>query len=74
MPLPDNNPQRFALNYELHARPFAELRPPTGASYLAMITDDMAKPAEQRCLAELCARYGHPPRSTTSAWTWRRFI
>ena len=63
VPLPSNHPQRFALNYELHARPFAELRPPTRASYLAMLADDMARPAEQSCLAELCTRYGQPPPS-----------
>ena len=63
MLLPGNHVQRFDLNHELHARPFVELRPPAHASYLALLASDATKPAEQQCLAELCARYGKPPRS-----------
>ena len=37
MPLPQNHPQRFDLNHELHARPFAELQAPARASYLALL-------------------------------------
>lgn len=64
MLLPANHTQRFDLNHELHARPFAELRPPARASYLALLAGETGKPAEQQCLAALCARYGLPPPST----------
>ena len=63
MLLPRNHAQRFDLNHELHARPFAELRPPAQASYLALLAADAASPVEQQCLADLCARYGRPPPS-----------
>ena len=65
MLLPRNHKQRFDLNHELHARPFAELRPPARASYLALLAGETAKPVEQQCLAVLCARYGRPPPSIT---------
>jgi uncharacterized membrane-anchored protein len=65
MLLPKNHPQRFDLNDELHARPFAELQPPAHASYLALLAGEATKPVEQQCLAELCARYGRPPPSVT---------
>ncbi len=61
MLLPKNHAQRFDLNHELHARPFAQLRPPARASYLALLADEASKPAEQQCLAGLCARYRVPP-------------
>jgi uncharacterized membrane-anchored protein len=64
MLLPENHTQRLDLNHELHARPFAELRPPARASYLALLAGEATKPAEQQCLAVLCARYGRPPPST----------
>ena len=65
MLLPGNHPQRFALNHELHARPFAELRPPARASYLALLAGEDTVQGEQQCLAELCARYRRPPPSIT---------
>ena len=61
MPLPANHVQRFDLNHELHARPFAELRPPVSASYLALLADETTQQVERQCLAVLCARYGRPP-------------
>ena len=61
MLIPGNHTQRSDLNHELHARPFAELRPPARASYLALLAGETTKPVEQQCLAELCARYGRPP-------------
>ncbi len=63
MLLPQNHTERFDLNHELHARPFAELRPPARASYLALLAGEATKPVEQQCLAALCARYGRPPPS-----------
>jgi len=65
MLLPTNHTLRFDLNHELHARPFAELRPPARASYLALLAGETSKPVEQECLAVLCARYGRPPPSIT---------
>lgn len=61
MPLPSNHIQRLDLNRELHARPFADLRPPVQASYLALFAGEATKPLERERLAELCARYGRPP-------------
>ncbi|OGA40323.1 MAG: hypothetical protein A3G24_21225 [Betaproteobacteria bacterium RIFCSPLOWO2_12_FULL_62_13] len=63
MLLPKHHTQRFDLNHELHARPFAELRPPAQASYLALLAGETTKPVEEQCLAELCACYGRPPPS-----------
>lgn len=65
MRLPANHPQRFDLNHELHARPFALLRPPVRASYLALRVDETTKSSEQLHLVELCARYGRPPPPVT---------
>ena len=67
MLLPRNHTQRFDLNHELHARPFAELRSPARASYLALLAGETTKPVERQCLAELCARYGRPPPSITGS-------
>jgi uncharacterized membrane-anchored protein len=58
MCLPRNHTQRIDLNHELHARPFAELRPPAHASYLALLSGEASKPAEHQCLTQLCERYG----------------
>ena len=65
MHLPANHAQRFELNHELHSRPFAELQPPVHASYLALLADESGMPAEQQCLADLCALYGRPAPSTS---------
>jgi len=67
MLVPKNHTQRFDLNHELHARPFAELRPPARASYLALLPGETVRPVERQCLAELCARYGRPPPSITGS-------
>lgn len=55
-----NHPQRFALNYELHARPSEALTAPEQASYLTLATDPSTKPVEYERIAELCTRYGVP--------------
>ena len=60
MPLPPNHPQRFALNYQLHARPSEAITVPGRASYLALATDLSTKPAEYERIVELCTRYGVP--------------
>jgi len=55
---PANHPQRFSLNYELHARPPEALSIPEQASYLALATDPSNRQAEYECIVELCTRYG----------------
>jgi uncharacterized membrane-anchored protein len=57
---PINHPQRFALNYELHARPPEALDIPERASYLALATDPSKRQAEYEHIVELCTRYGVP--------------
>jgi uncharacterized membrane-anchored protein len=61
MPIPANHPQRFALNYELHARPAEAINIPEEASYLALATDPSKRQAEYECIVELCTRYGVTP-------------
>jgi uncharacterized membrane-anchored protein len=61
MPIPANHPQRFALNYELHARPAEAINIPEEASYLALATDPSKRQAEYDCIVELCTRYGVTP-------------
>ena len=60
MATPVNHPQRFALNYELHARPSVALTAPELVSYLALATDPSTRPIEYERIAELCTRYGVP--------------
>ncbi len=60
MAIPANHPQRFALNYELHARPSEALTAPQRASYLALATDPSTRSAEYERIVELCTRYGVP--------------
>jgi uncharacterized membrane-anchored protein len=55
---PSNHPLRFALNYELHARPPEALSIPEQASYLALATDPANRQAEYESIVELCTRYG----------------
>lgn len=55
---PVNHPQRFALNYELHARPPEALNIPEQASYLALATDPSNRQAEYESIVALCTRYG----------------
>ena len=56
-----NHPQRFALNYELHARLPETLNIPEQVSYLALATDPANRETEYERLVELCTRYGVPP-------------
>lgn len=53
-----NHPERFALNYELHARALEALHIPERASYLALVTDPSSRQAEYEHIVELCTRYG----------------
>ncbi|HCZ16334.1 MAG TPA: DUF3422 domain-containing protein [Candidatus Accumulibacter sp.] len=58
MAYPANHPQRFALNYELHARPPEALNIPEQASYLALASDSSNRQADYESIVELCTRYG----------------
>jgi hypothetical protein len=71
---PINHPQRFALNYELHARPPDALDIPEQASYLALATDPSKRQAEYERIVELCTRYGvpSPARLLSSGASYRR--
>ena len=55
---PANHPQRFALNYELHARPPEALAIPEQVSYLALATDPSNRQVEYASIVELCTRHG----------------
>ena len=57
------NPQRFALTNELHARPYALLEAPERASHFAFLSGEDAAEASRTHLLALCDRYGidHPP-------------
>lgn len=60
MATPVNHPQRFALNYELHARPPDAVNIPERASFLALATDPANRQVEYERIVELCTRYGVP--------------
>lgn len=60
MAIPVNHPQRFILNYELHARPSEAIHVPERASYLALATDPSTRTKEYERIVELCTRYGVP--------------
>jgi uncharacterized membrane-anchored protein len=53
-----NHPQRFALNFELHARAADALVIPEQVSYLALATDASNRQADYERIAQLCTRYG----------------
>lgn len=55
-----DHPLRYSLTNELHARPFAELRPPERASHLAMLSPEDNQEAERAHLVALCKRFGVP--------------
>jgi uncharacterized membrane-anchored protein len=64
---PPDHPLRYALTNEVHARPFAVLRPPECASHLAVVTGEAGAEDERARLAELCARYTvNPPPEDAS--------
>lgn len=61
MNLPQSHPARIALNDEVHARPYQELKAPLRASYLAMLAEPAEREGEQAHVSELCLRYGREP-------------
>lgn len=61
MRLPASHPQRQELNDEVHARPPEALTPPLRLSYLAILSDGVARDAEWRAVANLAARFDVDP-------------
>jgi uncharacterized membrane-anchored protein len=59
-PVPANLPQRYQLNNEVHARPYAALYAPERATHLALMMNPAQKEQERDHLATLCQRYVHP--------------
>ena len=54
------HPLRQDLIAEVHARPFAELRPPERVSYYAMLSGEEGAEADHRHVAELFKRFEQP--------------
>ncbi len=52
------HPFRIPLTNEVHARPYARLRPPERATYLAMLSGEDAAEADRLHVARLCRQYG----------------
>ena len=53
-----DHPLRSALVEEVHARPFAALKPPVQASHLALVSGEHGAAADFAHLVRLCQRYG----------------
>jgi uncharacterized membrane-anchored protein len=53
-----DHPLRSLLTEEVHARPFAALKPPEQASHLALVSDEDAFAADFAHLVRLCQQYG----------------
>ncbi len=54
------HPLRHDLIAEVHARPFAELRPPERVAYFAMLSGEKGAEADHRHVAELFNRFDQP--------------
>ena len=57
---PTDHPQRIALANELHARPFALIRPPCRVSSIALTSTPETAPQLRAHLIALCDRFGVP--------------
>ena len=57
----DPYPDREAVVNELHARPFADVRPPARVSHLAFLSAEEDAERDREHLAALCARLGAVP-------------
>jgi uncharacterized membrane-anchored protein len=57
----DPHPDREAVVNELHARPFADVRPPVRVSHLAFLSAEEDAERDREHLAALCARLGAVP-------------
>lgn len=56
----EEHPLRHELIAEVHARPFAELRPPERVAYFAMLSGEAGAEADHRHVAELFKRFDQP--------------
>jgi uncharacterized membrane-anchored protein len=61
MALPQDHPERFALNDEVHARPPEALIAPLRLSFLALQADWTLREAQWRQVADLAERFGVAP-------------
>lgn len=61
MRLPDQHPDRFALNDEIHARPPESLVAPARLSFLAVTSDFSLRERQWEQVADLARRFGAPP-------------
>lgn len=59
--VPADHPQRYILNNEVHARPYAALYAPVRATHLALMMTAEQKTKERKALGVLCERYVQPP-------------
>src|SRR4051794_34687259 len=57
----DPHPDREAVVNELHARPFADVRPPARVSHLAFLSAEEDAERDREHLASLCTRLGAVP-------------
>src|SRR4051812_15941347 len=57
----DPHPDREAVVNELHARPFADVRPPVRVSHLAFLSAEEDAERDREHLASLCTRLGAVP-------------
>jgi uncharacterized membrane-anchored protein len=57
----DPHPDREAVVNELHARPFADVRPPARVSHLAFLSAEEDAERDREHLASLCVRLGAVP-------------
>jgi uncharacterized membrane-anchored protein len=63
MTIPRDDPRRYDLNNEVHARPPDALTAPARLSYLALLSPLDARDAERQKVAELIAPFGIAPPS-----------
>lgn len=61
MRLPPNDPRRYTLANEVHARPYEALRAPERASFLAMLGDAATRQRAHPHLCALAARFNVAP-------------
>ena len=62
----EEHPLRHDLIAEVHARPFAELRPPERVAYFAMLSGEAGAEADHRHVADLFKRFDQPVPEATS--------
>jgi uncharacterized membrane-anchored protein len=61
MHMPQNHPQRFGLNDEVHARPPERIAAPSRVSYLMILADKAQRQETWRMIGALALEYGATP-------------